>query len=72
MDQHERELLVQDMGTWFDSLFADQTKHLIEAMPCTCKKDVDFTTHPDTEGVIQVKVTKLLECNRCKKLKELE
>lgn len=65
MDHQEREMLAQEIGCWFESYFENQTKHLIEAMPCLCHE-----TYIKNDIVIYV--SKGEHCNRCNKLNELE
>lgn len=68
MDKQRIELLAQCIGDYTNIVIQEQTKHLIEAMPCTCK-----TVALLKRSVISKKavVNRLDVCNRCKKLKEL-
>ncbi len=63
MDQQEREMLSDQIGLHVGWYVQEQTKHLIEAMPCVCKEM--FDKH-DGDYIGEEK------CNRCNKLKELE
>jgi len=57
MDPEEREMLADQIGFHVGWYIQEQTKHLIEAMPCLCKGDPDGIRY---------------ECKRCKKLEELK
>lgn len=80
MDQQERELLAQEFGAWIECASKEQTKHLIEAMECSCKRTwedsegrpivITLGDHVNTHDIMDIKEVKD-ECKRCLKLKEL-
>jgi len=65
VDQQVRELLSEEIGQHIGWYIREQTKHLVEAMPCNCDE-----THVQ-DGVIMY-VSKGEHCERCNKLEELE
>ena len=72
MDEQERDLLAETMAMAIDGSFKEQTRHIVEAMPCGCVMEESYRNDGECKWLGGTKVFEKKMCNRCVKLKELK